>query len=193
MASVWGPRVDRPHLSPPDELVASAIGGDPQAMKELIESSYSSLYRFLFFLSGSEPLSQDLAQDTLLKAMESLPRLREPSKYRSWLNTMAKNLFLDHLKAKKNQDHENWDDESTVTSFKSQSLQEDEQQDILLIRDTLQKLNPDYRSLLILVDMEGASYIEAAEALGISESALRSKLHRARQEFLSLYKKSATF
>ena len=189
MATLRGLNLDKSTVKAHESLVRSAIEGDENAMKELMEISYSSLYRFLFFLSGSEPLSQDLTQDTLIKAMETLPQLKEPTKFKSWLNSIARNLFLDYLKSKKNQRHEDWDDESTITSINSQALSEDEQQDIWLIRETLQKVDPDYREVLLLVDMEGASYGEAAETLGVSESALRSRLHRARQEFLSHYKK----
>jgi RNA polymerase sigma-70 factor (ECF subfamily) len=57
------------------------------------------------------------------------------------------------------------------------------------IAEVLGKLEPEARIAILLVDMEGHSYTEAAEIIGISESALRSRLHRARQAFIGEYEK----
>jgi RNA polymerase sigma-70 factor (ECF subfamily) len=57
------------------------------------------------------------------------------------------------------------------------------------IQEILQKIDPMYRVALILVDAESYSYGEAAEIIGISEDALRSRLHKARKYFLQKLKK----
>jgi RNA polymerase sigma-70 factor, ECF subfamily len=169
-----------------DELkkaVVAAKAGDPDALAYIIESTQKELYRFTYFLCGNNQLAHDICQDTFIKVLESIRGLKEPERFRSWLFKSAKNLYLDHIKSSKNKGHVG------MESLPDLATNEDKQR-TAEIRQALSHLETDERLPLLLVDLEGYSYEEAAQIVGISEDALRSRLHRARQTFSERYKKS---
>ena len=165
--------------------VIEAKNGSEAALSEIIEQTQDSLFRFTYYLTGNQQLSHDICQDTFIKVLEKIKGLKEPERFKSWLFQMAKNLYLDHLKSSKNKNHVSIDNAAA-----SDLLQIDDKQKDLEIRQALSHLEMDERLPLLLVDLEGHSYIEAARTLGVSEDALRSRLQRARLAFAEKYKKS---
>jgi RNA polymerase sigma-70 factor, ECF subfamily len=165
-------------------LVLQAQRGDESAISDLIEMSQKDLFRFVFYLTGNNQLAHDMCQDTFIKVLENLPRLKEPERFKSWLFQMAKNLYLDHTKSSKNKGH------VSIESALPDMTSAEDKQKVLEIRQALSHIETDERLPLLLVDLEGYSYTEAAKIIGVSEDALRSRLHRARQTFAEKYKKS---
>jgi RNA polymerase sigma-70 factor, ECF subfamily len=166
------------------QTVLAAQGGDESALAELIEQTQKELFRFAYYLTGNNQLAHDLCQDTFIKVLENISSLKEPHRFKSWLFRMAKNLYLDHIKSSKNKGHVAID--SALPDLQSN----EDKQRVLEIRQALSHLETDERIPLLLVDMEGHSYDEAAQIMGITEDALRSRLHRARQAFSQRYKKN---
>lgn len=170
------------------DLVVRAQGGDEKALVALVEQTQNSLYRFTYYLAGNEALAQDLCQETYVRVFESLSKLKDPGRFQSWIYIMAKNLFLDHCRKSSTKNEissEAW--ESVDGASQSPEAPKN-----IEVQQTLALLTEEYRLVLVLVDMEGYSYGEAAEIIGISENALRSRLHRARQQFLTKYESLET-
>ncbi|HEX4925767.1 MAG TPA: RNA polymerase sigma factor [Bdellovibrionales bacterium] len=165
------------------KLVLGAQSGDEGALSDLIEATQRELFRFTYYLCGNNQLAHDLCQDTFIKVLEGIGNLKEPHRFKSWLFTMAKNLYLDHNKSSKNKGHVSLDSSPDLESS-------EDKQKVMEIRQALSHLEAEERIPLLLVDLEGHSYQEAAQIIGISEDALRSRLHRARQTFSLKYKKS---
>jgi len=164
-------------------LVESASNGDESAVSSLVELTQDGLYRFFLYLTADSALSQDLSQDAYVRAFSKLHLLKEPEKSKSWLYRFGKNLFIDYVRANKKHKAEALDEERLSDADSAQ-------QDLIIsTRQVLDKLEQNERIILVLVDMEGRSYQEAAEVLDVSESALRSRLHRARKSFLAEYEK----
>ncbi len=157
-------------------LVRAARSGREADFTALVRATERDLFRFLVFLTGNRALAQDIAQDTYIKVIENLSQLREDTGFSSWLLRTAKNLYLDHLRSPRNSAHENWEDLThlSVDSSGREAMRE--------LQDLLQPLGPDDRYGLLLVYLEGYSYAEAADRLGITEDALRSRLHRLRSQ-----------
>ncbi|MGE0614242.1 MAG: RNA polymerase sigma factor [Bacteriovoracia bacterium] len=167
--------------------IAAARQGDQSAFGEVIELSQTRLFRFLVYLCGKPDLAQDLAQETYVKLWNNLKKLKEPEKFWSWLFKMAKNLFIDHVRAAKNSDSYTPIEEADhlLTDLSAG------QRDVTLeIQTVLAQLKPEERSLILLIYFEEHTCAEVADILGISENAVWTRLHRVRQEFESKYSKS---
>ncbi|MBT3585046.1 MAG: RNA polymerase sigma factor [Halobacteriovoraceae bacterium] len=166
------------------EVIERAVNGDRDSQGELIEFCQDDLYRFCLYLTGNRALSQDIAQDTLIKALAALSGLKNPAALKGWLCQIARNLYLDFLKSPKNAPYANLNDLEETLAFSGGASEVDQALDI---SKTLSKLKLEEREVLLLVDKQGFSYGEAAQVLDITENALRSRLHRARQAFLLIF------
>jgi RNA polymerase sigma-70 factor (ECF subfamily) len=163
-------------------IVSRARSGDPSALRQLLEHTQDGLFRFCYYLCGNRALAEDITQDALVRVLEELHSLKDAGAFQSWLFRVAKNLYLDFVKSAKNKNHIPLDDLSLPEpSSNPDSIQ------ILKIREALGRLDSEDRPLLLLADLEGHSYAEIAKIMGISEAAVRSRLHRARQIFLRLF------
>ncbi|MBN8555535.1 MAG: RNA polymerase sigma factor [Deltaproteobacteria bacterium] len=165
------------------QLVLRAKAGDRSAFSELIDLYQTALFRFCFYLCRDQSRAEDLSQNTLIKAFEKIHKLQEAEKFRPWLFQIARHEFLDFVRSHKREEIRPIADDEVVQTPHEQDLE---------VREILAALDSDSQICLVLVDMEGYSYAEAAEIIGISEDALRSRLHRARKEFLDKYEKTET-
>src|SRR4051812_10104181 len=173
------------------KLVSAARKGSPEALSTLVEAVQPRLFRFSFYLTGNRAKAEDLCQETLVKALSNIKKVKEPSKFISWLFKAAKNQFLDDVKAARNRESESLDtpdDDGVSIATHSDALKSDPQQEgLAAVHQALSKLDEEDRFVLLLVDMEEHSYQEAAEIIGITEAAVRSRLHRARKAFEEIF------
>jgi RNA polymerase sigma-70 factor (ECF subfamily) len=156
------------------QLIEAARSGDPEALRVLIEATQSRLYRFCLILCGDPVRAEDLCQDAYVKTFDSLKNLKEPNAFIDWLFRLTRNLYIDGVRKAREQVELSEDDVSI----------HGELAEPLAVHQILSQFDPEDRWLLLLVDMEGYSYGEAAKWLGISEDAVRSRLFRLRKEFL---------
>lgn len=173
------PQLNRLNLPDLEERIRGAQRGDEIAFSWLIAQTKNRLTKFLYFLSGNSELTQDLVQETYIYALENLKKLKEPVAFMRWLFLIARNRFLDHKKSPRNKPHENVQDLDRLGRFSTLS----DQELWIQIRESLALLKEEEREALLLVDMEGYSYQEAAQMIGISEAALTSRLQRGRLVF----------
>lgn len=164
-------------------LVVRARKGDEAAIAELIDAVQDRLFRFLVLLCGNQELARDLCQDTLIQAIDSLDKLKNPEGFGSWLFKTAKSRFLDHVRRPANAAGPALE-EIPETEFDPDGLSKESS---LHVQQILASLKEEERLVLLLIDLEGRSYEEAAEVIGITENAVRSRLHRARKVFVEKY------
>lgn len=166
-----------------EQLILNAQDGDREAMRELIEQHQDKLYRFCVYLAGQPALAQDLTQDAFIQALEKLRTLKEPKRFQSWLFTLAKNIYLDHLRRADNAPYTAIEDAEGILVGETGDCDQ-----VLQIQAVLAHLEPEDRTLLLMVDLEGMSYSEAATAMGMKEASVASRLHRIRELFMRNYK-----
>jgi RNA polymerase sigma-70 factor (ECF subfamily) len=160
------------------ELVPAALNNEETAKSELIKLTQAPLYKFCLLLGNSREMAEDLCQEVYIKAFRSLTQLKKPESFLSWLYQIAKNLFMDLMRAQKSTTHIIPDEESNESTPEV----------ILQLRQILSQFDMDDRYLILLIELEGQSYKEAADVLKTSEDAVRSKIHRLRQDFLKKLK-----
>jgi RNA polymerase sigma-70 factor (ECF subfamily) len=164
--------------------------GDVQAFGDLFERHAPRLYNLAFRLSGSEEEARDLLQNTALRALSSNSLCQNGAAFHRWIRKLLTNLYLDQRKFKQRAGRDSLDErldwseiEPSYISVSTLSPREslEEQECIAEVQRALDKLDPIYRSLVVLRDIEGLSYMEIAELERIPVETVRTRLRRARQ------------
>ncbi len=182
------------------ELVARLKAGDQAAYAQLVEEHAGRIYRLALRMMGNEADAEDVLQETFLNAFRSIDRFEERSSLSTWLYRIASNAALMRLRRKEpeqisvDEPLERDDGDFVPRQFfdfcclPEEDLLRDEA--VAEMNRAVEELPPTLRSVFILRDIEGLSTDETAKALGLSVSAVKSRLMRARlklRERLSQY------
>lgn len=172
-------------------LIARILGGERELFHELVRPYEKSVYFATFSILQNQQDAEDAAQETVLKALKSLPNFRAESKFSTWLISIAINearARLRHARVLKfesvDQAPEDGDGSFTpavITDWREVPLQALERKEL---REQLQKaiasLPEIYREVLLLRDVEEFNIAETAATLGVSEGVVKTRLLRAR-------------
>lgn len=158
-------------------------GNDFQKQLELVRPK---LYRVAYSWSHNAALSDDLVQETLIKALKNAAQLRAPEMFNGWVFSILANCWRDHFRQ-----HREMDDIDEIEDFKcvQEITPEDvhsQSQLVLRVRNAVAKLPLGQRQVLTLVDLEEMSYIEVAAILEIPIGTVMSRLCRARASLKEL-------
>lgn len=148
-----------------------------------------ALYNFGYRLTLDEDDARDLVQETYLKAFRFIDSFRKGTNAKAWLFRILKNGFINEYRKKKKepakvdyQDIENIYNADEATGSMNAELRVESLQEELgdEISGALNTLDEDFRTVILLCDVEGFKYEEIAEILDIPIGTVRSRLHRAR-------------
>jgi RNA polymerase sigma-70 factor (ECF subfamily) len=142
---------------------------------DLYRNHAGAVYRFALYLSGDPPLAEDIVSETFLRVWDSTVEVHMET-VRGYLFAIARNLFLHELRRRRRQDR--LEDCHLVEAPAPRELEARE--DLRETLATLMKLPESSRAALLLRAHEGLSYEEIARILGISLTAVKVKIHRAR-------------
>ena len=146
---------------------------------ELIKA-IPNLRAFAHSLSGDSSLSNDLVQETLLKAWSHKQSFVPGSNLKAWLFTILRNTFFTHYR--KSQREELDEDQAAMNaSVPATQLMHLEFDDM---RSALMRLSPDHREALLLITAEGFSYEDAARVCGCAVGTMKSRVNRARSRLV---------
>jgi RNA polymerase sigma-70 factor (ECF subfamily) len=160
---------------------------EEDAFTVIYERHKTQIYNYLYRLSGSRELADDLTHDAFLSAYESLPKLRPDSNIAPWLYRIASNRFRDFLRRKRVISWLPWGDTPREEASLAVRGEEDALPEREAVQAALGTMKPDYAICLVLRLAEGFSSEETAQILGISPEAVRMRLSRARQMFKAAY------
>jgi RNA polymerase sigma-70 factor (ECF subfamily) len=154
----------------------------PGAFERLVEEYADRIYNVALRITGERTEAEDAVQEAFLSAYRAWPSFRGESNPRTWLYRIAVNAALMRVRSRHPSEyladlpeHEDVQDWSANIGELAQRAELHE-----LLLSGLNLLEPGHRSALVLRDIDGLSTAEAAQALDISEEALKSRLHRAR-------------
>lgn len=176
--------------SGPDErtLIQRVARGDAEAFEILVRNYEPRLLNFLSRVTGRPEVAQEVAQEALIKAFYKAHTFHFRCSFYTWLCEIAVHKFLDWRKQRKR-----WYRKHAVTDMQEQSFDrpdrmpgpvelaeslEVQQQ----VRAGIAQLSPDHQTVLILRELQGASYEEIAAAMKCSVGTVESRLFRARQK-----------
>ena len=172
-----------------EELVHDAQAGEASAFDELVRRYTNVVYRILFKILRHEEDTQDALQDTFVSAYRALPRFRQDARFSTWIYRIATNAALMKARARRTNlvslDHPSDDSEAqTVWELPDWSATPDEEvltgETRRIMEEAIQALPAEQRAAFVLHDVQNLSSAETAEAMGITVSAVNSRLHRAR-------------
>ena len=188
MTTQSGTRVDQDQA-----LVEGLRRGEPQAMEQLVETYANRVYRLTIRITGSREDAEEATQDALWTAGRKIDTFKGESAFGSWLYRIAANAAYMKLRRRKAKAREIAIEEVLPAlddgglhfePMDDWSPRVDDQAlngELREILDTaIAELPPDYRTALVLHDVEGLSNPDVAEALGISLPAVKSRVHRSR-------------
>jgi RNA polymerase sigma-70 factor (ECF subfamily) len=179
-------------LPPPDlELVKKAQQGNNQAFEELVKRYEQRVYNIAYRMLSNEEEAKDALQDTFLRVFRFIKKFKGDSSFYTWLYRITTNVCLTRLKQRKGKE------QVTISLDEPVSDEDDMQREIPddvynpeilyqrrrmanALQDAISELPSDYRSVVVLRDLQGLSNKEAGKALQLSIAAVKSRLHRGR-------------
>ena len=168
-----------------DALIAQAQDGDVRAFETLLAGHLGQVRRFARAFAGSDTDGDDLAQEALIKVYKSLKLFRYQSAFTTWLYAIVRNAFLDSARSRAGRERKA--EEPLVPehtrglqdeSAPDRSLEQAEERDRLW--SALRQVPAEFRSALVLFDIEGCSYDEVAAIEGVAVGTVKSRLSRGR-------------
>ncbi len=162
-------------------LVQRAQAGDAAAFAELAESHDPRLVRFLQTMTGNDHAALDLLQDTLQRAFTKLPQLADPTKFGSWLLSIACNRCRNHLRREVQRAHAGDDALALVAEGRRSALSSIvRREDAVRLALAIDRLPILLREAFVLFAVEGLPYAEIAAATEVAEGTLQVRVHRAK-------------
>lgn len=177
------------------DLARRLLSGDADAFEQFVEHFRAKVFHYTWLMCGDREDAEEVAQDTLLKVFEGFDQLREPERVRPWVFRIAKNeclmkrrksvfapareLSLDQLLPEKiGEDGDlklqiaDWSRLPDDQAFQSEMKE--------ALERAIAELPENYRSVILLRDMEELSTEETAQILDLSSDTVKTRLHRAR-------------
>ena len=186
------------------EVIENCKAGDEKAFAEIVLQCQKKVFNIAYRMLGNAEEAKDLSQEVFLSVFESIKDLKDEVKFNAWLTQITLNHCRNRWKYLKRRQYFSSDslddpietEDGTVpralydpsdnpeTHFEKKMIQQ-------FIQRGLLKLKEDQRELLVMRDLQGFSYEEMGESLGLPEGTIKSKLHRARMDLKEVLKRSS--
>ena len=156
----------------------------PPTWEEVVREHSARVYRLAYRLTGDPHEAADLTQDVFVRGFRSLDSYR-PGTFEGWLHRITTNLFLDKVRRRQRLRFDALTEELSARLPLRASGTDPEQVYEMThldsdIQAALADLPPQFRAAVVLADIEGYSYEEVAQTLGIKMGTVRSRIHRGR-------------
>lgn len=163
-----GPSVEEPEPA----VVRAAMAGDLVAFERLVRCYQPHVWRFLRHLLGDDALAEDVTQETFLRLYQRLPSFAWRSKFSTWVFRVARNAGIDALRSRRRHDR-------LLAALPSPrpAPGPDGRAEALA---AVASLSPKLREALLLVELFGLTYREAAEVLRVPDGTVKSRVFQAR-------------
>ena len=165
--------------------IEQALGGDQEAFGHLVRAYERPVYNLTYRMLGNSAEAEDAAQETFLRAYNKLATYQPGRKFVNWLLSIASHYCIDVLRRKGRAPQLSLDGPLPPQWLTSDSPRPDQEvnrkQDRERVRAVLDTLPPAYRAAVVLRYWYGMSYREIAATMNTTESAIKSRLHRARR------------
>jgi RNA polymerase sigma factor (sigma-70 family) len=163
-----------------EELVLALRNREKVAVEALYDMYSASLYGVIVRIVIDEATSEDVLQETFVKIWRSFPGYSaDKGRLFTWMVNIARNLSIDKLRSKDFKNHsKNQELENNVT-FIDEQKNTVYKPELMGIKELVQKLKPEQKSILDLVYFKGYTHVEAADELGIPLGTIKTRLRMA--------------
>jgi len=178
-----------------EELIRSFQGGEERAFYELVQRYRDKLYNFVYRFVGQEEIAEDIVQDTFMKLYTSADMYREIAKFSTWIYTIAANLAKTELRKRKRRKVMSLNDmglDDREYEIPSSSEDPGREYDSRFsesdIQNAMKKLGEQFRTVIILRDIQELSYEEISKIVDVPEGTVKSRINRGRQKLIQILK-----
>ncbi|MEM8867253.1 MAG: sigma-70 family RNA polymerase sigma factor [Verrucomicrobiota bacterium] len=176
-------------------IVEKVQAGNVGAFDQLVQKYREPIYSVIYNMTSNREDALDLTQETFIKAFQAIGRFKGKSSFFTWIYRIAVNTSMTFLKKNRKRrfiSYENVDDEMSKTEVFERLTSKSRTEKGALVQelqeklnDSLQKLSPKHRTVVILHEIEGLEHAEIAEITKTSVGTVRSRLHYAKQQLQS--------
>ena len=183
------------------KLVAAVRGGDDRAFEELYERYHRRIHAYVFGMVKDHQRAEDVTQDIFMSAVRRMRATERPIAFKPWIYEIAKNACIDQFRRSKRAEEVSFDaDEGLAPSDYGRLVSAEPVPDAaLLAKQKLDDLcgafgglSDAHHEILVLRELEGLSYREIGERMGMSRPAVESTLFRARRRLTEEYDELAS-
>lgn len=176
------------------DVIQAVLDGDVNAYEALVKEYEKNVYNLALRMTGNSEDAYDMSQEAFIKAYNSLGAFRGESKFSVWLYRIVSNVCLDFLRSKNRKPTvslsvENDDGDEVELDIADESNSPELVLERGLTRDAVRRglaaLPDDHREILLLREIQGLSYDEIAEVLGLEAGTVKSRIFRARKKLCS--------
>jgi RNA polymerase sigma-70 factor (ECF subfamily) len=171
------------------DLLIDAQNGNDEAFTSLVEQYQNPVYNLCYRMLGNAQEAEDAAQETFWRAYQAIRRYDRARPFATWLLSIAAHYCIDQQRKKRitTMEIEDWMEEIIPDHAPQPEKQMAAQEERTSIQDLLHSLNPQDRAAVIMRYWYECSEEEISQALQLSVSAVKSRLHRARLKMAQRY------
>ncbi len=168
-------------------LLRRARRGDADAFEQLMTPLENMIWRVCWHYTGQRETASDCAQEAMIKIWRSLDSYRGDCAFESWVYRIAANCSMDAMRKQKRDKSESIEPMREVGFDPADPAPGTEEKVIAAeqrrrLREGISRLPEDQRDALVLTQLEGVSYEDAASRLGVSEGTVKSRVNRAKMK-----------
>lgn len=174
-------------------LIARAQAQDDTAFDQIVRLYADRIYNYVRRMVGNPQDAEDITQEVFLRAYQGLSQFDGRASFSTWLFRIATNLCIDHKRRQSrrvqtipyhhdetDEEEGDWEFPDTAQPSALEQLLTKELQEV--VEQAIDALSPKLKTVLLLYDVEGLSYEQIAEALGIPMGTVKSRLFAAREQ-----------
>jgi RNA polymerase sigma-70 factor (ECF subfamily) len=172
------------------DLIARAASGDQVAFGELIAAHQNEVFNLALRLTGDWNRANDVAQEAMIRAWKALPRFRGEARFSTWLHRITVNAAWTNGSKRKRHAERSAPLEAVsdqhVSRLGRPEAESDRQELRLRLEGALARLSSEQRMVVVLKDVEGWTHEQIADEAGITVTAAKVRLHRARSKLRTM-------
>lgn len=165
--------------------------GDLEKLSLLYHRYSRRVFGFFYRLTGDGATSEDLVQNVFMRILKYKHTYSEDGKFETWIFHMARNIHHDHYKKNSRyswqEDMGDW--EAKLSDHKNAESEAEKSDELSMLKQALQSLTPEKRELIEMTRFQKMKYEQVASLLGVTESAVKVRVHRILKELRLAYLK----
>jgi RNA polymerase sigma-70 factor, ECF subfamily len=185
-------------LSGDQKLVERCLQGDDAAWELVVNSYGKRIYNLSYRYTNRREEAEDLTQNILIRVYQNLRSYRsDAGSFQNWILRVARNLIIDHYRQVRRFPQTGGSEELETMNIRDDKTPNpqraaEQAEASRFLQDGLQALSPELKEAIILRDIEGTTYQDIAELLGVPEGTVKSRINRGRIELAKLLMKRRT-
>ncbi|HOQ01130.1 MAG TPA: sigma-70 family RNA polymerase sigma factor [Acetivibrio clariflavus] len=190
-------------ISNEKDLVERAKSGDLEAFEQLIIGCQKKVFNIAFRMVGNYDDANELAQEVFIKAFRSIKNFKGDSSFSTWIYRITANVCLDELRKRKNRTIVSLDQDIELNdgdvkrqmpdNAPTPDMEAESNEVKSIVNESIQQLPDDYKSMIILRDIQGFSYDEISKIVNCPEGTVKSRINRARQALKKFFRQRRNF